>query len=83
MQVISKEPSAEEAAEFVAQLEQFMDSLEDPTDRLILLWKMEDRTNPEIARHLDCSLSGVERRLRLIRKRLARALGGMSGNAEA
>jgi DNA-directed RNA polymerase specialized sigma24 family protein len=47
-----------------------MDSLDDPSHRLILLWKLEERTNPEIARHLDCSLSAVERKLRLIRNRL-------------
>ena len=47
-----------------------MDTLEEPAHRLILLWKLEDRTNPEIARYLDCSISTVERSLRQIRKRL-------------
>jgi RNA polymerase sigma factor (sigma-70 family) len=74
MDVISEQPSAEDAAIFVAQLEQFMDSLDDPSDRLILLWKLEERTNPEIARCLGCSLSAVERRLRSIRKRLGSEL---------
>jgi hypothetical protein len=31
-------------------------------------------SNQEIARHLDCSLTSVERKLRFIRKRLAREL---------
>jgi hypothetical protein len=30
----------------------------------------EGRTNPEIARHLDCSPSAVERKLRLIREQI-------------
>jgi RNA polymerase sigma factor (sigma-70 family) len=72
MQIISEQPSAEDALLFVAQMEQFMDSLEDPRDRLILLWKLEERTNPEIARYLDCSLSAIERKLRSIRRRLSR-----------
>jgi RNA polymerase sigma factor (sigma-70 family) len=70
MQVVGREPSPDDAALFVTQLEQFMHSLQEPTDRIILLWKLEERTNQEIARHLDCSLSAVERRLRFIRKRL-------------
>jgi RNA polymerase sigma factor (sigma-70 family) len=74
MDVLADQPSVEDAAIFVSQLEQFMDSLDDPSDRLILLWKLEERTNPEIARHLDCSLSAVERRLRSIRRRLGKDL---------
>ena len=41
------------------------------SQRVIALWKMEGRTNPEMARHLDCSLSAVERKLRAIRDKLA------------
>jgi RNA polymerase sigma factor (sigma-70 family) len=74
MDVISQRPSAEDAAIFVAQLEHFMDSLDDPSDRLILLWKLEERTNPEIAKYLDCSLSAIERKLRSIRRRLKQNL---------
>jgi RNA polymerase sigma factor (sigma-70 family) len=73
-EVIADEPSPEEAAIFYAELEKFMDSLEDPSHRVILLWKLEDRTNLEIARHLDCSLSAVERKLRLIRSQLSRRI---------
>jgi RNA polymerase sigma factor (sigma-70 family) len=70
-QVIADEPSPEEAVAFFDELEKFMDALEDPSQRLILLWKLQDRTNPEMARHLNCSLSAVERKLRAIRKRLS------------
>jgi RNA polymerase sigma factor (sigma-70 family) len=73
-EVVSAEPSPEEATLFVTQLEQFMDSLPDASERLILLWKLEERTNSEIARHLDCSLSSVEGKLRSIRKRLRKEL---------
>ncbi len=64
------EPAPEEIAVFSAELERFMDRLEDPIHRVMLLWKLEERTNQEIARHLDCSLSGVERKLREIRRLL-------------
>lgn len=73
---LAAEPSPAEAAALVEELEQFMDSLADPADRLLLLWKLEQRTNAEIARHLNCSLSGVERRLRQVRKRLADVIQG-------
>jgi RNA polymerase sigma factor (sigma-70 family) len=73
MQAIARDPSPEDAAVFFAELETFMDSLEDPSQRLILLWKLEERTNSEMARHLDCSLSAIERKLRLIRARLGDA----------
>jgi RNA polymerase sigma factor (sigma-70 family) len=69
-EVVSAEPSPAEATLFVTQLERFMNSLPDASDRLILLWKLEERTNPEIAKYLDCSLSTVEAKLRNIRKRL-------------
>jgi RNA polymerase sigma factor (sigma-70 family) len=69
---VAEEPSPADAAIFLSELERFMDSLDDPTSRLILLWKLEERTNVEIARSLDCSLTAVERKLRFIRKRLSR-----------
>jgi RNA polymerase sigma factor (sigma-70 family) len=68
---IADEPSPEDAVIFYTELERYMDSLEDPAERLILFWKLEERTNAEIARHLDCSLSKVERKLRLLRQALA------------
>lgn len=71
---ISEEPTPSDAAIFNAELDRCMESLHDPAQRLILLWKLEDRTNEEIARHLDCSLSAVERKLRLIRRLLSQSL---------
>ncbi len=70
IQVVSVAPSAEDALIFVAQFDRLMDSLDDPVDRLIVLWKLEERNNPEIARCLGCSLRAVERRLSHIRKRV-------------
>jgi RNA polymerase sigma factor (sigma-70 family) len=70
-EIIADEPSPEDGAHFFAELESLMDSLEDPTLRLILFWKLEERTNEEMARHLDCSLTSIERKMRLIRKRLS------------
>lgn len=69
--IVGAEPTPEFAAHFAEVFEGFMDALEDPSHRVIALWKFEGRTNPEIARHLDCSLSAVERKLRLIRERLS------------
>jgi RNA polymerase sigma factor (sigma-70 family) len=70
-QIIAQEPSPEDGAVFFAELERFMDSLDDPTHRVIVLWKLEERTHVEIARHLDCSLTSVERKVRLIRQILS------------
>jgi RNA polymerase sigma factor (sigma-70 family) len=75
-QTATREPTPDEVAEFSAELESFMDRLEDPIHRVMLLWKLEERTNQEIARHLDCSLSGVERKLREIRRLLEVDLAG-------
>jgi RNA polymerase sigma factor (sigma-70 family) len=75
--VVANEPSPDEAAIFLTELDRVMDSLDDPSHRLILLWKLEARTNPEIARHLDCSLSAVERKLRLIRNRLNKEIANL------
>lgn len=69
-QFIGTEPSPDFAAQIVEQLDRVMDSLPDPTHRVITLWKLEGRTNPEIARHLDTSLRAVERKLQLIREQL-------------
>jgi RNA polymerase sigma factor (sigma-70 family) len=79
MQLISEGPSAEDAYLFVVQLERFMDSLADPDHRLILLWKLEERTNEEIAGYLDCSVSSVERKLRSIRRQLKQDIANVSG----
>lgn len=60
-------------AELADDLVHLLDALDSPELRLIALWKMDGRTNPEIARLLDCSTPTVERRLALIRKTWERA----------
>jgi RNA polymerase sigma factor (sigma-70 family) len=67
-QIIGAEPTPSFAAQVIEQMERVMELLDDPTHRVIALWKLEGRTNPEIARHLDCSLRAVERKLKLIRE---------------
>jgi RNA polymerase sigma factor (sigma-70 family) len=73
-QVIGHEPTPEFAAQIVEQIERVMALLDDPTLRVVVLWKLEGRTNPEISQHLDCSLSAVERKLRIIRQRVQNEL---------
>jgi DNA-directed RNA polymerase specialized sigma24 family protein len=67
---VGAEPTPEFAAQVTEELDRVMEALPEPTHRVITLWKLEGRTNPEIARHLDCSLSAVERKLRLVRGQL-------------
>jgi DNA-directed RNA polymerase specialized sigma24 family protein len=49
------------------QTQRLLGQLGDPQLRQIALWKMEGYTNEEVASGLNCALSTVERRLRLIR----------------
>lgn len=65
---IGREPSPEFAAEMTEQVESLLAALPDGVTRRLAIMKMEGLTNPEAARQLDCSLTTVERRLRLIRK---------------
>jgi len=67
-QVVDREPSPELAAELAEQIRVRMEQLEDPLVRQIAVWKMEGRTNPEIARRLGCVTRTVERRLEFIRR---------------
>jgi len=41
----------------------------DPEQRLIAVYKLEGRTNEEIAKLLDCAVATIERRLNLIRRK--------------
>jgi DNA-directed RNA polymerase specialized sigma24 family protein len=66
-QVVGNEPTPAFAAEVAEECRRLFDQLEDPGLRVLALLKMEGYTNEEVARHLDCALSTVERRLRLIR----------------
>lgn len=65
--VVGNEPTPEFAASFVETLQSLMDRLTDRRHQDIVLCKLEGRTNREIAQHLDCSLSAVERKLRIVR----------------
>ena len=47
-QAVGDEPTPEFAAQVVEQLDQVMDLLDDPTHRVMALWKLEGRTNPEL-----------------------------------
>jgi DNA-directed RNA polymerase specialized sigma24 family protein len=66
-QMIGREPSPEFAAEVAEELRFRMEQLEDPDLQQIAIWKMEGRTNKEIAGRLGCVTRTVERRLDLIR----------------
>jgi DNA-directed RNA polymerase specialized sigma24 family protein len=66
-QVIGNEPTPAFAAEVAETCRHLFAQLDDPALCLLALLKMEGYTNEEIARHLDCGQSTVERRLRLIR----------------
>ena len=70
------EPTPELAATLAEQLERLLESLSDATLRRVAVAKLEGHTNAEIADTLGCSLSAVERKLRLIRSRLSRWLEG-------
>jgi DNA-directed RNA polymerase specialized sigma24 family protein len=69
-EIIGREPTPEFEALMIDQVERAKDLLEDPALRAIAIGKLEGRTNAEIAQQLQCSLSAVERKLRLIRHRL-------------
>jgi DNA-directed RNA polymerase specialized sigma24 family protein len=72
-QVVGDTPTPEFAAMVAEQCARLLESLNDDL-RPIAVAKMEDYTNQEIAAKLDCSLSTVERSLRLIRKLWQREL---------
>ena len=59
------------AAEVAEQLEFLLELLSQPTLRQIALWKLEGFTNQEMASQIGCSVSSVERKLRLIRSQLS------------
>jgi RNA polymerase sigma factor (sigma-70 family) len=70
-QVAGEEPTPQFAAQVVEQLQLLLKRLGDATLQSIAIQKLEGWTNREIAGHFDCSLSAVERKLRLIRRRLS------------
>jgi RNA polymerase sigma factor (sigma-70 family) len=66
-QVVGESPTPEFAAIVAEECARLLGSLEEDL-RQIAVAKMEDYTNLEIAERLDCSVSTVERSLRLIRR---------------
>ena len=66
-QALSDEPGPELAAEVAEQCRELLGALAAGPLRSVAVWKMEGRTNGEIAELLGCSLATVERKLALIR----------------
>jgi RNA polymerase sigma factor (sigma-70 family) len=66
-QLLSREPTPEEAAATADECQRLLDLLGDPELRQIALWKVEGHTNEEIAARLDCVPRTVERKVRRIR----------------
>ena len=67
MKLIMAEPSPEEAAEFVDQLQHFLDKL-DPDQRQILELRMEGYSNVEIAERLGINDRQIRRRMEKVRE---------------
>lgn len=72
----SDEPDPAFASEIADQLEWLLRQLNDEQLRQIALFKLQGYTNAEIASHLGCAVSTVERRLVLVRKLLEAEYGG-------
>jgi RNA polymerase sigma factor (sigma-70 family) len=66
-QIEAADPSPLEAVVFNEALERRLQALADPELREIALWRLEGRSNREIAGRLDCTERSVERKLGRIR----------------
>jgi len=66
-QLLSREPTAEEAAEMADECGRLLDLLDEPELRQVALWKVEGYTHEEIAAKLDCVPRTIERKVRRIR----------------
>ena len=66
-QLLTREPTPEEAAEVADECRRLLDLLEEPELRQVALWKVEGYTNEEIAARLDCVPRTVERKVSRIR----------------
>jgi len=66
-QLLTREPTPEEAAEVADECRRLLDSLPEPELRQIALWKVEGYTNEEIASRLDCVPRTIERKVSRIR----------------
>jgi RNA polymerase sigma factor (sigma-70 family) len=66
-QLLTREPTPEEAAATADECRRLLDLLGEPDLRQIALWKVEGHTNEEIAARLDCVPRTVERKVARIR----------------
>jgi DNA-directed RNA polymerase specialized sigma24 family protein len=66
-QVSGRERSPAEIAELNEEYRRILDELGDDVLRRVACWKVEGRTNDEIAERLECSVATVERKVALIR----------------
>jgi RNA polymerase sigma factor (sigma-70 family) len=66
-ELVHHAPRPDFAAQLAEEYRRLLDRLADPALQEIAIWKMEGRTNKEIAERLDRTVATVERRLRLIR----------------
>jgi RNA polymerase sigma factor (sigma-70 family) len=67
------EPTPEEAAILVEEMERLLGKLHDPRLRQAALWKLEGYSNAEIAARQGCSEPTVERRFAMIRRLLKKS----------
>lgn len=66
-QLLSREPTAEEAIEIADECRRLLELLDEPDLRQIALWKVEGFTHEEIAARLDCVPRTIERKVQRIR----------------
>jgi RNA polymerase sigma factor (sigma-70 family) len=66
-QLLTREPTPEEAAEVADECRRLLDLLDEPELRQIALWKVEGYTNEEIASRMDCVPRTIERKVSRIR----------------
>jgi RNA polymerase sigma factor (sigma-70 family) len=66
-QLLTREPTPEDAATAADECRRLLDMLQEPELRQIALWKVEGHTNEEIAARLDCVPRTIERKVRRIR----------------
>jgi DNA-directed RNA polymerase specialized sigma24 family protein len=66
-QLLTREPTPEEAAATSDECRRLLELLDEPELRQIALWKVEGHTNDEIAARLDCVPRTIERKVRRIR----------------
>jgi DNA-directed RNA polymerase specialized sigma24 family protein len=67
VELLTREPTPEEAAEMADECRRLLDLLDQPELRQIALWKVEGYTDEEIAARLDCVPRTVRRKVQRIR----------------